>query len=487
MAPLVGFLPTYVKDTNDALRIFDTFRFDGSDKNPRFLFTMDLKSLYTVIPSNGGLQALSHFFDQRAHKEPPTHTLTRLAEFVLTLNAFSFSGEYYHRAMESKMGPSYACLYVGCFEEQIRARYTGFVPQQLRRYIDDVVGRAQCSRHDLEQCINYVSNFHPALQFTSTISELELPFLDIKLSINGDKLQTSVHYEETDTHNYLHYSSLHPDHCKGAIPYSQFLRLRRICSDDTDSVNRATEMKEYFRARGYPDKLVNNDLKKVSTARSTLLTPTSHNESTSNKVPLVLTYNPFNVGPRRILLDNFNILSSDPEARRVFPEPPLVSYRRERHLGNILVHSADASPSPTDAGSLPCRRPRYQTCKHIASQTFLQGPKSAHNIRDHFTCQSENVVYCISCRRCNCLYTGETGGRLRERFSEHLRSIRNRSCGFPVAEHFNSTSHSLDDIMVCGLKQCSGSNISRKQHEMKLVFKLGTLRPNGRNVNFNFL
>ena len=81
-------------------------------------------------------------------------------------------------------------VYVGYIEEQIRARYTGFVPQLLKCYIDDVVGCAQCSRHDLEQYIDYVSNFHPALQFTSTISELELPFLDIKLSINGDKLYT---------------------------------------------------------------------------------------------------------------------------------------------------------------------------------------------------------------------------------------------------------------------------------------------------------
>ena len=41
---------------------------------------------------------------------------------------------YYYRqiggvAMGSKMGPSYACLYVGYIEGQIRARCTGFVPQ----------------------------------------------------------------------------------------------------------------------------------------------------------------------------------------------------------------------------------------------------------------------------------------------------------------------------------------------------------------------
>ena len=88
MAPFVKNLPTYVKDTNHALRIFDSFNFDESDARPRFLFTMDIKSLYTVIPNNGGLEALTYYLDQRTIKEPPTHTLTRLAELVLTLNAF---------------------------------------------------------------------------------------------------------------------------------------------------------------------------------------------------------------------------------------------------------------------------------------------------------------------------------------------------------------------------------------------------------------
>jgi len=83
MAPLVKCLLTYVKDSNDAPRIFDTFTFDGSDENPLFLFTIDIKFFYTVIPNNGGLQALSHFFDQRTNKEPTTHTLRRLAELAI--------------------------------------------------------------------------------------------------------------------------------------------------------------------------------------------------------------------------------------------------------------------------------------------------------------------------------------------------------------------------------------------------------------------
>jgi len=84
------------------------------------------------------------------------------------------------------------------------------------------------------------------------------------------------------------------------------------------------------------------------------------------------------------------------------------------------------------------------------------------------------------------MYIDETGRRLRERFGEHLRSIRNRSPGLPVAEHFNSANHTIDDIRVCGVKQCSGSSTSRKRRDMQLIFELGTLKPVGININFSF-
>ena len=56
MAPLVRQLSSYVKDTNHALQILESFTFSGPN---RYLFTMDIKSLYTIIPNNDGLQASS--------------------------------------------------------------------------------------------------------------------------------------------------------------------------------------------------------------------------------------------------------------------------------------------------------------------------------------------------------------------------------------------------------------------------------------------
>ena len=92
MAPIVRSLPSYVKDSQHALQIFRDFNFLGEDK---LIFTMDITSLYTVIPNCEGLLALKHFFALRTVKKPSSETLLRLAELVLTLNCFSFAGSYY--------------------------------------------------------------------------------------------------------------------------------------------------------------------------------------------------------------------------------------------------------------------------------------------------------------------------------------------------------------------------------------------------------
>ena len=100
--------------------------------------------------------------------------------------------------------------------------------------------------------------------------------------------------------------------------------------------------------------------------------------------------------------------------------------------------------------------------------------------------KSENLVHCISYRRCPLLHIGETGRNLRSRSSEHLRSIRNKTPGFPVTQHFNSTGQSISDVQVRGVALCSGINIQRKQREMRLIFQLGTVQPKGLNINFSF-
>ena len=74
-----------------------------------------------------------------------------------------------------------------------------------------------------------------------------------------------------------------------------------------------------------------------------------------------------------------------------------------------------------------------------------------------------------------------------EFYSTCDQGIRNTTPGFAVAQNFNSTGHSISDIQVCGVALCSGTNIQRKQREMRLIFHLGTVLPKGRNIHFSFI
>ena len=52
-------------------------------------------------------------------------------------------------------------------------------------------------------------------------------------------------------HSYL-YSSSHPSHIKNSIPFSQYLRLRRLCSDDSDFSEKLKAMCQFFDKPGHP-------------------------------------------------------------------------------------------------------------------------------------------------------------------------------------------------------------------------------------------
>ena len=489
---LVQSLPSYVKDTNHMLRIADSFRFPGTSN---YVFTMDVKSLYTVIPNGDGLLALTHFLNKRPVLQPPTHTLIRLAELVLTLNTFSFNGNFYRQtggvAMGSRLGPNYACLFMGHVEEQIFAQYTGTKPALYKRYIDDIVGATSGSREEIEVFANYVNGFHPSLKFTWIISDVQLPFLDLCLKPVSDRLLTSIHYKDTDTHSYLYYTSSHPARCKNSIPYSQFLRLRRICSEDNDFENKSIEMASFFRNRDYPCNVIQRAQERVSAIpRHALISERSDVPDAQPTIPLVLTYHPTNTSIKNIMTRNFHLLRDDPDTRDIYePVRILCSYRRDTNLRDSLVrsHLNTISVSGEDRGTFPCGRSRCNTCTHTNASPTINTPGGCITITSRYTCISRNVVYVIKCCTCNKIYIGETGRRLGDRFREHLRSTRQANTDLPVGRHFASPSHACTDMLVSVIRSGFRDAQDRRRFEARMIFKHKTLHPGGLNIDFAFL
>ena len=118
---------------------------------------MDVKPLYTIIPNNEGLNALKHFLDKRSNLNPPTNTIVRLAELILTLNHFELHSEFYTQicgvSMGTRMGPSYACLFMGFIEQKFMETYHGPIPEVYGRYIDVCVGVSPCVAETLRSSL----------------------------------------------------------------------------------------------------------------------------------------------------------------------------------------------------------------------------------------------------------------------------------------------------------------------------------------------
>ena len=99
--------------------------------------------------------------------------------------------------------------------------------------------------------------------------------------------------ESRRSHSYLTYTSSHPVRCKNSVPYSQFLRLKRICSDENDYKTKSKEMASFFLQRDYPLAVVDRALQHVDTIpRDTALRPPKRRTIQQRSHPLNFNIQP---------------------------------------------------------------------------------------------------------------------------------------------------------------------------------------------------
>ena len=460
----------------------------------RLLFKCDVKSLYTVIPNRDGLIAVKFWLERYNFDMYPVRTVLRLVELVLCMNHFEFNGENYTQirgvSMGTRMGPSYACLFMGWVEHNFFETYSDPVPETYKRYIDDSVGsqiversKLELERQNLERFIAAFNSFHEAVELTSEISEESLDCLDVILTVEENGcISTSIFYKPTDSHSYVDYSSNHPSNCLDSIPYSQFLRLRRICSDDSDFKVQCDTLSGFFRDRGYPQSVIDKSRARCERVdRRTALVPKQ--KAKLNKIPLVLPfYEIISKQISKIIFRNGRILSQDPDIGFLFRDKFISAYKNHKNIKQLTVRSKLPSLIEEIPGNFPCGSNRCLTCPVLCAEPVISGPCGDFDIKHSFSCTSSCVIYVISCTKCDVLYVGETGRTLRERKNGHFSDIRcNRIEKNEVAEHFCSSPHNLQTDFAIRAVYAVPDTHERRLFEAKLIRKLGTLKPLGMN------
>ena len=126
-------------------------------------------------------------------------------------------------------------------------------------------------------------------------------------------------------------------HTLRSNPLSQLI----ICHLLTDYRKHATQFINFYANRGYSVKTLTKIANEVEARdRNTLLNKKVIEKDTDKRVPLVINWHQKFKGLSQILHRHYNFMVTEhPDLKQVFPEPPIISYRKNSNLHNQLVNS----------------------------------------------------------------------------------------------------------------------------------------------------
>lgn len=418
--------PSYLKDTYDFLaKIRDI-------KVPRnaLLITLDIESLYTNIQTEDGLKSVEKMFAKypKSQHIRPEKEILELLKLNLDNNDFMFRNEWYLQisgtAMGKRFAPTYANIDIAVFEEEVLA-LSPKKPLAFFRFLDDIFCIWPHSKEDFFQFFNLLNNHRESIKFQYTISEVSVDFLDVTV-------YKGTNFAEGDT----------------------------------------LETKVYFKPTDTHELLHKSSFHPKHTFEGIL------KSQLIRFFKICSTKDGFNQACSTV----FKVLST----RRGYSK---------RFLRAIKVKTVDllekcrSKMAPVGA-AVPCGQRGCECCLYLKPASDFS---SKHNLTEFtitgkLTCQSDNIVYLIQCKRCEEQYVGETSRSLKTRLGNHISNIRLYK-DTAVAEHFNQYDHDGNlDLEITPILQIpdQGSKIknmlTRRKYETFFIRKLDTMIPRGINL-----
>jgi hypothetical protein len=293
---------------------------------------------------------------------------------------------------------------------------------------------------------------------------------------------------------------------KNSIPFAQALRYRRVTTDNNVLNDELKLLNEAFVSRGYPPNIVDEQINKViSLNRDDVIKYKEKIVRDINFTPFILTFsNIFNNSGKNNI---YNLISYIwKEFTEMVPvlnniKPPKVIFRKCTSISNFIessafppkwwlpnVHRNALLPRPVilesnTAKCSPCKGQKCQTCSILKNSFTFHSTyyNRYYNFQSSCNCGSSDVIYLITCTKCDIQYVGETGQKLRDRMNNHKSTIRTKK-PTPIAIHFNSVGHTSENLSVVPIEQLKTNNfLHRRAREYYWQLRLGTIYPRGLN------
>ena len=157
--------------------------------------------------------------------------------------------------MGTKCVPTYATLSIAYLEVKLYERvntefgeeFTGYFKQYWKRFLDDRFILWTRSETDLDKLHFILHSLHPDIKFTKEYSNKEQAFLDVLVKNEKGHIETDIYHKETDSKQYLLFSSCHPCHTKTSIPFCLARTIKTIVSDDITLTKRFEELEKFLK------------------------------------------------------------------------------------------------------------------------------------------------------------------------------------------------------------------------------------------------
>ena len=265
-------------------------------------------------------------------------------------------------------------------------------------------------------------------------------------------METDIHYKPTDTHNYVQFGSFHPHKTLTNIPFSLARRICLIVSNAETREFRLRELKGFLLKKKYPEAVIVSGISRASLLdREELLkSQTSSSDDAPSTMPFVYTNNSSNPDVLNTLRRGMDLLLPSERMTTVMQNKKVVAARRQpRNMKSLLFRPRFESDKSQSIGSvMPCRKDtsrgitRGRPCKccdvlHECHSFLFEGSTEPFELRHHFTCDTRNVLYLVTCLKCGYDYIGKTEREVRQRCTEYRLAIENKKFTQGVHKHIS--------------------------------------------------
>ena len=184
------------------------------------------------------------------------------------------------------------------------------------------------------------------------------------------------------------------------------MRIVRVCSDFVSRDTRLKELKYMLLDREYTPGIIEKS-NCQGKGNSKGASPQMYFEATETNRPVfVVTFNPPLPSIPKITRKHWrSMLSKDKHLEAVFPEAPLVAFKRQNNIREHIIR-AKVAPQRNERerrilnGMKKCRK--CIVCRYVKEGNNINGTYFVWNINRKVLCQDSNIIYLIECNKDRC-------------------------------------------------------------------------------------